>query len=266
MNLMIDGAAFQLRLVETTRLWLSLLSQLAEDPAITIVLLDRGGSPALPGMKILTFPSYRVDNGPADSFLLEEFCKEQATDVFLSTYYTTPVETPSLLLLNNELGEDCWPNFSDRAEQEREIAISHASFFLRQAGSPIAEQLQRQLARLGVVDQNVTSFTTTEDAAKALHKLAALARDERESDEGRQFFREWERLRAIQGETDIGEKLEFPKIRGNVPLATFLCSIAQHLSRFSESAPVLAKLASAIDREGVAMWNANLPPVRPSDY
>jgi len=266
MKLIVDGATFQLGLMETSHLWLSILSQLAENPAITIILLDRGNCPQPSAVKILPFPSYCVDNGVADSFLIEEFCKAQGADAFLSTYYTTPVTTPSILLLNNQLGENCWPHTPKRAEQEREIAISHAAFFIRQGDVPIAEDLRQQLLRQGVVAENVASLELSESAAEMICGLAGLAREERESEEGRRFYERWERLRAIQGETDLGESLELPKYRGNLAVASFLCSIAQHLSRFSKSAPALAKLASAIDREGVAMWNGNLPPVRPSDY
>ena len=259
----VDGVAFQQGLAETSRLWLSILTELAEHADVALLLLDRGECPKLPRAETTAFPTYTFGAAAADSFLLEEICKEQSVDAFLSTCYTTPITTPSVLLLTDEACKDFWPPFPTRVHQERELAIGHATFLLRHAGSPVGKELRAQLSRLEGLDQ-ATSFETPEGAARTLHDLLRLAARERKSAAEQQFFEDWERLRSIQAQTEIGESLELEKFRGNRLIASLLCTIARLISPLSERFPFLASVSSAINRKGVAMWNRSLiPPLPP---
>ena len=78
----------------------------------------------------------------------------------------------------------------------------------------LARSLREQLSRLEGLDQ-ATSFETPEGAARTLHDLLRLAARERKSAAEQQFFEDWERLRSIQAQTEIGESLELEKFRGN---------------------------------------------------
>src|SRR5690242_7858171 len=99
MKVLVDGVFFQLANSGIARIWATILPKLAQTPGIEIVMLDRGGSPEIPKITKLDFPSYRGANSAADSFLIEKVAQHFEADVFVSTYYTSPISTPSVLMV-----------------------------------------------------------------------------------------------------------------------------------------------------------------------
>jgi glycosyltransferase involved in cell wall biosynthesis len=125
MRTVIDGVSFQLANRGIARVWLSILPHLAKYTDLDLVLLDRGNAPALSGIKRLGFPSYKMNTGTAaDSFLIERFCKLLGAHVFTSTYYTTPVTVPSVLMVHDMMPEIL--GLRTRPSQEKQIAINFA--------------------------------------------------------------------------------------------------------------------------------------------
>jgi glycosyltransferase involved in cell wall biosynthesis len=125
MRIVIDGVSFQLAKSGIARVWSSILPHLAKYTDLDLVLLDRGAAPALPGIKRLGFPSYKMNTGTAaDSFLIEKFCKVLGAHVFTSTYYTTPVTVPSVLMVYDMMPEIL--GLRTRPTQEKQIAINFA--------------------------------------------------------------------------------------------------------------------------------------------
>jgi glycosyltransferase involved in cell wall biosynthesis len=132
MKLVVDGVFFQLTrgAFGITRIWSSLLPRLAALRDIEITLLDRGNSPSFDNIKTIEFPSYTIlANSAADSFLLDKVCRELGADVFTSTYYTTPVTVPSVLMVYDMIPEVLGFDLDRRDWQEKQIAISHASYY-----------------------------------------------------------------------------------------------------------------------------------------
>ena len=130
MKLVVDGVFFQLTYSGIARLWSSILPRLALRPDLAIVLLDRGNCPPFEGIERVEFPSYKLyANTAADSFLIEKYCRELRADVFSSTYYTTPLSTPSVLIVYDMIPEVLGFNLHDRCWQEKELAISFASYY-----------------------------------------------------------------------------------------------------------------------------------------
>jgi glycosyltransferase involved in cell wall biosynthesis len=127
MKVVIDGVFFQLAGTGIARLWSSLLPHLSKCEDLELVLLDRGNAPYLMGMEKVAFPSYKMNAGTAaDSFLIEKFCKELGADVFSSTYYTTPVTIPSVLVVYDMIPEILGFDLNLRPWQEKQIAINFA--------------------------------------------------------------------------------------------------------------------------------------------
>jgi glycosyltransferase involved in cell wall biosynthesis len=131
MRVVIDGVIFQLAgtgLASTVaRVWSSLLPHLSKYDDLELVLLDRGNAPGLMGIEKVAFPSYKMNTGTAaDSFLIEKFCKELGGDVFISTYYTTPVTVPSVLVVHDMIPEILGFDLNIRPWQEKQIAINFA--------------------------------------------------------------------------------------------------------------------------------------------
>ena len=145
MKLVVDGVFFQLTrgALGIARIWSSLLPRLADRRDVEITLLNRGDSPAFDNIQRIDFPSYTIlANNAADSFLLDKVCRELGADVFASTYYTTPVTVPSVLMVYDMIPEVLGFDLQRRDWQEKQIAISHASYY-----ACISETTRRDLMR-----------------------------------------------------------------------------------------------------------------------
>jgi glycosyltransferase involved in cell wall biosynthesis len=129
MRLVVDGVFFQLANTGIARVWSSILPRLAQYPGVEIVLLDRGNCPSIDRVERINFPSYTMNSyTAADSLLIEEYCGELEADVFSSTYYTTPASTPSVLIVYDMIPELMGFNLAARPWQEKQLAISFASY------------------------------------------------------------------------------------------------------------------------------------------
>jgi glycosyltransferase involved in cell wall biosynthesis len=127
MALVIDGVFFQLAQSGIARIWRATLPLLAKKLDMPIVFLDRGGfNEEIPGIEVVPFPSYKSKYNAGDSQLLERVCRHYGAKVFTSTYYSTPMETPSLLLVYDMIPERLGFNLSARDWREKELAIIHA--------------------------------------------------------------------------------------------------------------------------------------------
>jgi glycosyltransferase involved in cell wall biosynthesis len=127
MSLVIDGVFFQLAQSGIARVWRAVLPRLAAELEMPIVLLDRGGiDMEIPGVEVVPFPSYKSKFNAYDSILLEKVCRHYDAAVFASTYYTTPLQTPSLLLVYDMIPERLDFDLTQRDWREKEIAIAHA--------------------------------------------------------------------------------------------------------------------------------------------
>jgi glycosyltransferase involved in cell wall biosynthesis/predicted O-methyltransferase YrrM len=106
-KIIVDGVFFQLYRTGIARVWRSLLEEWRENGfAEHIVVLDRvGTAPNIPGINYRQVPAYDVNNIDADRYILQQICDEEAADLFISTYYTTPVSTPSVLMVHDMIPE-----------------------------------------------------------------------------------------------------------------------------------------------------------------
>ncbi len=130
MKLVVDGVFFQLMSTGIARIWSSILPRLAHLPNMEITVLDRGNCPSIEGIERMPFPSYELNaSTAADSLLIDEYCRRLGADVFCSTYYTTPVSTPSVLIVYDMIPEVLGFNLADRTWQEKQLAISFASYY-----------------------------------------------------------------------------------------------------------------------------------------
>ena len=142
MNVLIDGVFFQLANTGIARVWRSVLPQLAKLPDLTITMLDRGNCPDIDGIRKAQFPSYKDKHNTADSQLIQRMCAEFSADVFISTYYTTPLTTPSVAVLYDMIPERMGFELDMRAWQEKELCIAHARRHLCISGQTRADLLE----------------------------------------------------------------------------------------------------------------------------
>jgi glycosyltransferase involved in cell wall biosynthesis len=129
-NLLVDGVFFQLNDTGIARVWDSILKLLALDPNIRIRMLDRGNCPKILNIEYIPFPDYLCINCPEDSRIIQYICDHYQIDVFTSTYYTTPLTTPMVLMVYDMIPELFEFDISQRAWTEKAACICYAQRYL----------------------------------------------------------------------------------------------------------------------------------------
>lgn len=130
--ILVDTVFFQLFQTGIARVWQSLLSQWSHTEfGKSLVVLDRGNSaPKIPGLAYRTIPPYNVQDLDRDRQLLQQICDEENADLFISTYYTTPLTTPSVLLVHDLIPELMGQNLDHPFWRGKPHAIDYASHYI----------------------------------------------------------------------------------------------------------------------------------------
>lgn len=131
-KIIIDGVFFQLYSTGIARVWKSLLEEWAKNGfAKHIVVLDRAGTaPKISGIWYRNVPLYDYGSTDADREMLQQVCDEEGADLFISTYYTTPLSTPSVFMAYDMIPEVLGANFNEPMWQEKHYGIRHASAYI----------------------------------------------------------------------------------------------------------------------------------------
>ena len=126
------------------RVWRSYFEEwLKSGFAERVLLLDRGGAgPSLPDLRTRSIPPWNPEATAEDSLLLQHVCDEEGAALFVSTYYTTPIGTPSLMLVYDLIPERLGLDMSDPIWDEKRLAVEHASSY-----ACISENTRRRCAR-----------------------------------------------------------------------------------------------------------------------
>jgi glycosyltransferase involved in cell wall biosynthesis len=130
--ILIDGVFFQLYSTGIARVWKSLLAEWANTEfGNHIVILDRvGTAPKIDGLSYYQIPAYDYNNTDADRQMLQQVCDELGAELFISTYYTTPLETPSVFMGYDMIPEVLGFDLNQQMWQEKRRAIEHASAYV----------------------------------------------------------------------------------------------------------------------------------------
>ncbi len=123
-KLLVDGVFFQRAPTGIARVWASILPTMAK--RLEIRILDRGNTPPLDGVEAIPFAAYMTKTvGPtaSESILIEQISRDWGADVFASTYYTTPLNTPALQMVYDMIPEVLGMDLSHRDWQEKEVAM-----------------------------------------------------------------------------------------------------------------------------------------------
>ena len=131
-KIIVDGVFFQFYHTGIARVWRSLLEEWVEDGwARHIVVLDRANTaPKISGIRYRTIPTYDYGSTDADQEMLQQICEEEEADVFISTYYTTPLSTPSVFLAHDMIPELIGWNLDHPMWREKHYGIRHASAYI----------------------------------------------------------------------------------------------------------------------------------------
>jgi hypothetical protein len=144
LTILVDGVFFQMYRTGIARVWRSLLEEWAENGfAKHIIVLDRvGTSPKIAGIRYCTVPAYDYSKTDADREMLQQVCDETGADLFISTYYTTPLSTPSVFMAYDMIPEVLGANLNEPMWKEKHHAIRHASAYIA-----ISENTARDLIK-----------------------------------------------------------------------------------------------------------------------
>lgn len=131
-TIVIDGVFFQLYKTGIARVWQSLLEEWTKgDFAQHIVVVDRvGTAPKIEGIRYRTIPAYDYVNTDFDRKMLQQICDEEKANLFISTYYTTPISTPSVFIAYDMIPEILGANLDEPMWREKHRGISHASAYI----------------------------------------------------------------------------------------------------------------------------------------
>ena len=178
-KIVIDGVFFQIGRSGIARVWLKLLHHwVAQGFASQVVVVDRNHTaPRVPGVAYRDAPAFMYGNDAADRQALQDICDQEGATLFISTYYTFPVSTPSAMLVYDMIPEVLGWNLQEPMWQQKQRAMQLATYF-----SAISENSARDTRRhLGRPDLPVrVAYTGTDfkpatpsaiDAFKAKHQL-----------------------------------------------------------------------------------------------
>ncbi len=144
-KIVVDGVFFQLYKTGIARVWKSLLEEWANNGfAQYIIVLDRAGTaPKIPGIRYRFIPGYDYGKTDSDREILQTVCDEEGADLFISTYYTTPISTPSVFMAYDMIPEVMEWNINQPMWREKHEAIKHASSYMA-----ISENTAHDLVRV----------------------------------------------------------------------------------------------------------------------
>jgi glycosyltransferase involved in cell wall biosynthesis len=142
--ILVDGVFFQLYQTGIARVWKSLLQEwVNNDFRQHIVVIDRAGTaPKISGLKYRLVPAYDYSKTDADKDMLQQVCDEEGADLFISSYYTTPLTTPSVFLAHDMIPELMGWNLQNPMWQEKHYGIQHASAYIA-----VSENTARDLVK-----------------------------------------------------------------------------------------------------------------------
>lgn len=129
-KIVIDGVFFQISQTSgIARVWQSLLSVWAQQGLTDhFVLIDRGGTlPSMGDYETVLLPICDYRYSPQESEALQSICERIQADLFVSSYYSTPLSTPSALLVHDMIPEVLGMDLSEPCWREKRYSILHAS-------------------------------------------------------------------------------------------------------------------------------------------
>jgi glycosyltransferase involved in cell wall biosynthesis len=128
-KVLIDGIFFQIARTGIARVWTSLLRYWADGSfADSLLLLDRAETaPPIDGVRRLTIPGYDYRASGDDALRLQALCDQEEADLFVSTYYTAPLTTPTVFFAYDMIPEVYGHELDAPMWREKHYGIQHAA-------------------------------------------------------------------------------------------------------------------------------------------
>jgi FkbM family methyltransferase len=142
--IVVDGVFFQMYQTGIARVWTELLKAwVAAGLGEHVVVLDRANTaPRIDGVRYRTIGPHDYAQLDADRRMLQAFCDAEGAGAFVSTYYTTPVTTPSLFVAHDMIPERFGWDVAHPMWREKHDAIRRAAGFVA-----VSEATRRDLLK-----------------------------------------------------------------------------------------------------------------------
>nr|WP_238546737.1 glycosyltransferase [Synechocystis sp. PCC 6714] len=96
-----------------------------------IILINRGyTAPEVQGLKYYHLPLFNYEEEALFSIQLQYICDQFNADLFISTYYTTPLFTPSILMIHDMIPEVIGLDLKEFWWREKHYSILYASRYI----------------------------------------------------------------------------------------------------------------------------------------
>ncbi len=139
--IVIDGVFFQLNNTGIARVWNEILTRWQDaEFARRIVLLDRKNSlPKFPKLRTIPCAAFSYENWREDRAMVQKICDLAGARLFVSTYYTRPERTSSVVLVHDMIPERFGFNLQAPAWQQKHDAIRYATAFAAVSRNTLAD-------------------------------------------------------------------------------------------------------------------------------
>jgi len=166
--ILVDGVFFQLYKTGIGRVWKSLLEEwVLNGFAEYLIFIDRvNTAPRIAGIRYIDAPPFNYNDGDADREMLQQICDEEGIDIFISSYYTTPITTPSVFMVYDMIPEVFGVNMNLPEWQQKHDGIRHASSYIS-----ISENTAHDLVKF-FPDISVQSIAVAHCGVKGLFSRA----------------------------------------------------------------------------------------------
>ena len=178
-RIVVDGVFFQIGRSGIARVWTKLFERWIEAGlADHIVVIDRGHTmPRLPGLQYVDLPPFQYGDQAGDSNRVQLVCDAAQADVFISTYYTYPVHTPSLMMVHDMIPEVLGWNLTEPMWAQKQQALAYASAYVAVSGNT-ARDLRKHLSDsprpIDITPNGCDFHPATPEATKALRAQLQL--------------------------------------------------------------------------------------------
>lgn len=143
-TIVIDGVFFQLGRSGIARVWMSLLALWAPTAfGQRLVVLDRARSaPRVPGIRYLDVAGLNYNDLEGDRRIVQQACDQLGAALFISTYYSYPLTTPSVAMVYDMIPEVMGHDLSTPMWRQKRQALAYASRY-----TAISQSTARDLER-----------------------------------------------------------------------------------------------------------------------
>ncbi|ACK66928.1 glycosyl transferase group 1 [Rippkaea orientalis PCC 8801] len=174
-TVVIDGVFFQFNQTGIARVWRSLLEEWANTEfGDNLLVLDRSNTaPKVSGITYKQIQPYDYRYSALDCTILQGVCDQMGADIFISSYYTTPLSTPTVFMAYDMVPEVMQFDLNELCWQEKHRGILYSSRYLAISENTAKDlthffpQISPELVTVAYCGVNA-SFTppSTEEVAK----------------------------------------------------------------------------------------------------